>query len=757
MADDRRGNRNKERTPKQIVGDVIEQRKASQRYQKDNYYPQWAELYRNIHARVRPDYIRTTDGSYKVDADGNKIESDRTNVCVPDHFVMFRRGSARLTRNPPNLRVRGGPDSPEGQQMRDKTSARLMFQWDRSESQRAFKRIVHSAKAFGTGFGKVWYDEVPVIRKLRKLTKNLSKADFQGMANSTDQRISKVVQKYGDRLQDPTPLDQQEMATMVAELGDESTLNQASVRYKGPLLGHLFLGDVYMEAGFHSLNESGYVIENGMRDEEWLTYWLNQTTIDPRTGQTQKVIDPKAADKTLSKAGTRTFLDEQEMTLRRFMRDEIEIADPMTSGKPVRAPKKRFMVDERHTFVDGFLAIDFIGEESDYLGRLWYPWDTYGRYTYVEMIPIPDLLGGYGMSPLTVSRFLLMLKNIGFDQRVDFVTNILLPLLKVRKTSDLTSYDVARTAFARLLQLDNLNDVGDFVRDPTLPQGAWNSAAELTQMMQQVDPSTTDFAPGTAEAPNAGKFATTAELQQKASDSVTADELDEIGMCVRDIVELMLWMDQQASTETEHVPAEYFQRAGVQPDQMEEMMKNAKPQRTDAVSLRSGGMQAKIIDVSHMDIQEAYEILPEQGSTLAADDQFKVGSLQQFIMLGERHPDVVNLRACISELAEATPGISPENVILPPPPPQPPTPPIKVNFSITAKWEELPADVKAALLQTEGLPTEMTHMLGIGHAIGKMSEAADAAHNLEQPAHEQPPPQVAKPNGKGKPGATPPK
>ncbi len=710
----------KERTPKQIVGDVIEQRKAAQRYMKSNYYPQWAESYRNIHARTKPDYIHNTDGSYKEDPNGNKIESDRTNVCVPDHFVMFRRGSARLTRNPPNLRVRGGPDSPEGQMQRDKTSARLMFQWDRSESQRGFKRMVHSAKSFGQGFGKVWYDEVPVVRKLRRLTKTLSPKDFQQLGNSQDPEIAATMSKFGDRLKDnDTPLNDDEMSQMISTFGDEASLNQENVRYKGPMLGSMFLGDFFLEAGFHSLNESGYCIENGMADEEWLTYWLNQTTIDPRTGQSSKVLIPKACDSVLSKAGNRTFLDEQEMTLRRFMRDEIEIADPMTSGKPIRSPKKRFMKDERHTFVDGHLCIDFIGEESDYLGRLWYPWDTYGRYTYVEMVLIPDLLGGYGMSPLTVSRFLLMIKNMTFNQRADYVTNVLLPMIKVRKGSDLTAYDIVRTAWGRVLPLDNMNDVEGFVQDPQIQGGVWSQAAELTQMLQAVDPSTTDFAPGTSDAPLSGKFATTATLQQKAADSVTADELDNLGFCVRDTVELMLWMDQQASTSTEHVPASYFQRAGVNQEDMKQF------QRTDAISLRNPGMGAKIIDVSHMDIQADYEILPEQGSTLAADDQFKVGALQQFIMLGERHPDVINLRACLTQLAEATPGISPEDVISPPKPPVPPEPPVKMNISIAIKWESLPADVQSKILEKEGFPTGLTHALGIGKMI-EQARACDA-------------------------------
>ena len=50
--------------------------------------------------------------------------------------------------------------------------------------------------------------------------------------------------------------------------------------------------------------------------------------------------------------------------------------------------------------------------------------------------------------------------------------------------------------------------------------------------------------------------------------------------------------------------------------------------KTTAVSLRSSGAQAKYITVSPMDLQEDFEILPEQGSTLAANDEFRVAALQ---------------------------------------------------------------------------------------------------------------------------------
>jgi hypothetical protein len=232
--------------------------------------------------------------------------------------------------------------------------------------------------------------------------------------------------------------------------------------------------------------------------------------------------------------------------------------------------------------------------------------------------------------------------------------------------------------------------------------------------MQSTDPSVSDFAPGTSENPQAGKFATTAALQAKASDSVTADTLDQVNMFVRDCVELQLWMDQQAMDEDVQVPKQYFERI-------------------DAVSLRTQGGQARYIKVSPMDEQEDYEVLPEAGSTLAANDEFRVGALQQFAAIGEHHPDIINMRNVITKLAQATPGVNPEDVILPPPPPTPPVPPIKASLSLAVKWEQLPADVQAELLQNLGLPTTMTHVEGIQKGIESVRKAADDASELERP------------------------
>src|SRR6185437_11300500 len=224
--------------PKKIVENTIEQRKASARYFEENYYSEFSEIYRNLNARTVPYKTwNRKSGEWQDD------KTSRTNVCAPDQFVMHRRGTARLTRNPPNLRVRGGPDSPEGQANRDKVSAKLMYQWDRSESQRAFKKIVSGAYALGWAVGKSYYDEVPVVRRLRRLTTSLQPKGCDNLPDSKDPQIASIVKQFGERLKDPAPFTADEQATMTASLGNEVSLNVNTMKYKGPVLDHVFIGD----------------------------------------------------------------------------------------------------------------------------------------------------------------------------------------------------------------------------------------------------------------------------------------------------------------------------------------------------------------------------------------------------------------------------------------------------------------------------------------------------------------------------------
>jgi len=522
------------------AAEILEQRKASQRYMQNNYYDEWTEIYRNLKARVRP-IMRTNQKGEEVE------DKSRSNVCLPDHFVMHRHGVARLTRNAPNLRLRGGQP---GQS--DKAAALLMWQWDKSESQLAFRKVINCARAFGWCLGKNYYDKVVVTRRLKRVTSKLSMGDLMRLQGAPEDEIAHA-EKQGAQ---PNEV---QISQAIAEHGDRVSLGIPVTKYEGSKLDYVFAGDSFLEPGFRSLNESAYVIENSIRDEQWLDYWTRQESEDPETGEKSPVIDPKKAQEVLDAAGDRNYIDEKSISLRRAMREAVAIADPRTAGRPLKPPRKRFMVDERQSVVDGRLAIDFVGEENINLGRLWFPWETYGRYTYTEMVLIPDMIEGIGDSTLRISRFLMQLRNSRANQTTDFINNKLLPLLKKLEGGNITDANLIRTSFARILEVRNMAEL-EFQQDPPFPAEALQDQAQWIREMQQVEPGMNDYQPGTEGVPQSGKLATTALLQKQGADAVLADELNNMGQFIRDTLELWLWFNQQAMEDAAEIPLGQNQR-----------------------------------------------------------------------------------------------------------------------------------------------------------------------------------------------------
>src|SRR5690242_3929723 len=688
------------------ASEILEQRHASERYFMNNYYSEWTEVYRNLECRVEPITKKNDQGEDEED-------TSRSNVALPDTATMVRRGTARLTRNSPNLRLRGA-----NQDNADKAAVQLMYQWDRSESQKSFRKVVRCGKAFGWAVGKSYYDKVEVTRKFKRVTERLTRPELMLLRGAGAKDIRQANKDLGPRLSEA------EISQAISEYGDRVTVPTAVTKYNGPMLDYVFIGDFFPEPGFHSIAESAYLIENSIRDEQWLEYWTKQTSEDPDTGEEAPVIDPKKAQELMDMAGERYYLDQKAISLRRMMREAVSIADPLSAGKPIRPPKKRFMVDERHSIVNGRLLIEYVGEENVYLGRQWYPWDTYGKPVYTEMILIPDVFEGIGDSTPRLGRFLQQLRNGRMNQTTDFINNKLLPLLKTLKNTNLAEYDVVRTGFARLLRLKNLNEV-EFLQDPQFPVEAFQDQAQFVRELQQIEPAMTDFAPGTDTIPQAGKLATSLVMQKQAADVVLADELNNLGQFVRDTMEVWIAFNQQAMEDALEIPADQL-RPGV-----------FEEDRIEALSIRTAGAQARMIRIDPMDIQEEFEILPEEGSTLADDDTYRVQKAVQAFQMAATNPDVFNKRAFAPPLLSVLAPNVPEDQAINPP--TPPAPPVKIGFNVTAKFEELAPDVQTAILQGVGLPTQGQEVLqGVKHvskAIQDVGAAANAAAELEQPSH----------------------
>lgn len=685
------------------ASEILEQRRASLRYFNNNFYGEWVEIYQSMKARVTPRMVTMEDGTKVVD-------TSRTNVALPDHFVMVRNGTARLTRNPPNLRMRG-----TNKDAADKAGAQLMYQWDRGEAQKAFKTITRQAKALGWAIGKSYYDKIEFTRKFKRYTKDLTRAELMRHQGAPQDEIDDATAEAPET--GGTPLEDHEKTAAIAEHGDVVSTGFPVTKYEGPVLTDVFVGDFYPEPGFKSLNDSsGFQIESGVRDEDWLEYWTEQVTTNPETGKEQPIISKEAAARLMEMAGDRNYIDEKDTSLRRQMRSAVKVGDPQTEGR-FKTNRKRFLVDERESIIDGKLVIEYVGEESVYLGKQWFPYDLYGRTLYSEMVLIPDILGGIGDSTPRITRFLMQLRNARFNATTDLINNKLEPFVKALEGNNFTQKDLRRNGAFRVLTVRNMGEI-EVMQDGAFPGEAWEDQAQLVREMQQVEPASQNYAPGTDTIPDAGKLATTAVLAQKSSDNVLADELSQQGQFVRDVCEKWVWMNQQAMEDD----------LTINPGDVP---------RLDAMSLRTDGGAPRAITISPMDIQEELEVLPEEGSTLADDDEYRVKALQQGFMLAAQNPDVFNKRGIGQKLLQTMPGISVEEGMAPPPPPQPPTQPPRVGINITAKWTDFAPDVQEALLEGVGLPSEGTRTLSTLHhgteAITKIAGAADAATELERP------------------------
>lgn len=676
---------------------IIEQRKESQRWLNQNYYPEWREVYRTSKARVEKRIKRRANGNEEED-------KTRTNICFPDHFVMVRHGVARLTRNPPNLRMRGADRLGA-----EKMAALQMYQWDKSESQISFRKVVHAGKMLGIGIGKTYYDKSVITRQFKKSALKLTAKELM--------RLREAPQDEIDDVDDEAVPTQGELSSAAADFGDIVTLPTPITKFEGCILASVFPGDFFPEPGYSSFAEASYKIENSVRDEDWLEYWTKQVTTDPDTGEEQPIISEKAAADLMEMAGAgRNTLDKRDTSLRRQMREAVNLADPNTYNTSTGGTKKKFVIDERHTIEDGSLVIEYVGEENLYLGKQWYPYCTYGRDLYSELVLIPDLLGGIGDSTPRISKFLMQMRNNRGNQTNDFLNNVMLPLVKVLEGSTYGDEDLQRTAFARLVTVKNMSDL-DAVPTPEFPQAGWEEQASLTREMQQIEPAMSDFAPGTEAIPQAGKLATTAVLQQKSADSILADELGQLNSFVRNVMELWRDINQQAISD-------------------DVTINKGDVGRVDMLMLGMEGKPEKIT-ISALDIQQEMQVLPEAGSTLAADDDYKVKALQQGLQLAGAFPDVLDTRYFATELVKAMPGVNPEQAIKPPQPPPPPPPP-KINIGLAIKWADLNPDAQVAILKEMNLPTADTATLGLVHhateAVKKISDAADAADNLQSAA-----------------------
>jgi hypothetical protein len=689
--------------------DILERRRVSFSWFNENYYGEFAEVYRAAKCKTEP---------IMIEQNGKKVEdTSRTNVAMPDLATMIRRNTARMTANPPNIRFRvsgDNSDDPQDDQkemLADRLNAWSYYQFDRSGEAKEHRRHVQQEETFGWSVTKLFEDKIESVRSYRyDRSKITSRAKLMELEGNDPETIERAVEAFGDEMPP------EEISRSIMQEGDEIKSKVPVTKYEGPVLKTIFIGDLFPEPGFVSLDKSGWIVEDYLETDVWLEDMLDRKYEDPDTGQMVQVFDPKACDE-LIESGVRdgALTLEGRSRLRDQLRTAVGQSDPHTLQYSTTklVPGKRFLISECHETVDGYPWIYWVGNESVLLGCQPYPWDLYGKWQYTEFCGLPDFVNGIGDSTPRLGRFLHKLHNVGFGQRTDLIRNILRRLVMVRRGADIKD-EATERSLLRMVEVKDFSDIKEF-EEVDVPASAWTSEEQLLRMLNMLEPSLGTVDPGSGGQPMAGKTATTSVLAQRAVDLLTQSKLDELDLYLKEVNQKKLWMLQQTMQKAVEIPGSYS--------------------RTEALSQRYG--KTSKISIDPYEIQEDIEVEPEAGSTLSQDDELRRLAAQQMAELAARDPLTWNAREVNKFYASTIRGAGDVNRFLnPPPTAPPPPPPPKVTVSFTQKVEDLPPATQQAILGAAlGLPPDpdietQSKLKG----VQQIADAADAADRLDMPA-----------------------
>lgn len=696
--------------PTKRTSDIKQLYDASLKYRQDNFDNELAEAYRAVKVRTEPIMV--------MDAKGNQVEdTNRTNVCMPGLNTIVKRKTARKTANPPTLNYYVPSD--DGSALGERLTARAYYEYDRSGEAYEFKRGVNQADIFGYSYWKHFYDTVEIQQQMRyqvaSLTnrRNLLKAQGAG-----DAQIQEAIAKSGE------DVDQQELADIISQNGPEIRGTSPFTLYEGPVTKCRFIGDMFIEPGCLTLNASSYVIEEYTETDLWLRKMAKKTYKDPESGQDVPIFDKEKVQELWDKQSSEVTQDKIN-DLRLIFRSAIGKSEPMVEQRLL--PGKRFKIKEYHgPDKQGQMWIEYLGNETVYLGRQPYPFDLGGRFLYTEYVPWPDIIGAIGDSSPRALRFLHAMHNANAGQIIDVVNQFLCKTYKVSTTADIPQ-EVIKKTFGQFMVMGggDMNSVVPF-QDIGVGPDAWQTNAFIKSEMRENEPALGGVdAVGTDFNPEASRTATTAILSAKSSDVLMQSEIDALNLTIGDQANIKLQIHRQLS-DTINVPN-----------------REKYTSKLHGLSERFGKTAMITINsVPELQGQDGQfiEVEAVAGSTLAVDDELRASKIQQVYQMAEQDPLTWSKYEAAKLVLTTIKGVGDTSKLLNDPAQQkPPGPKVSVNVSIPI--DKMPADVQNEALEMAGFqPSADATSKGQMDAVIHASKAADAAVNLASPAH---PPQNA--------------
>lgn len=674
---------------------LIDSKRRSLQWMQDNYYDEFANVFKAYKCEKDPE----------KDANG-KDDPTQSAIGMPDTWSHVRRSVARLTAQIPNIGFKCRDAA-----LADRVGRTCMYQWDRGHSQRVQKKHVAQATLFGWSV-RAWYWEdrrYDRTRRIDPLDPNITQGDLQGIANT-----------YGVPPETLTAPNGEGEAIRAKLLADHGRGMYLPITYKytaftGPKCDFLFIGDCFPEPNFQSLQKSNWFCVQRRRNREWLVR-VAKAYPDLKTGL-QELLTKYPDGTPLQRSG-----DSELQNLRQKLTSAIDRSIDTQDYTNPGIVSKEWTITEMHQPGEQAM-VSYLGEEDVWIGKIKSPYDLDGKIPFTELLLIDDLLAGIGDSNARIMRGLQFLHDRQVNVRSDLVDTLLRPLYG---TSDRDLYEqpelLKRYSGMRLVYMRGPGELwsqGEQAATAAVAVGLQDESGIERQLQKCTGENNMSLSANLD--PQQNRTATGARLQAYSQDVITKDGIDMVNLAVTEDAEMMYQLNRSELVEPVEFDAGPYDR---------NFKSQSAQDPSDQDLLKEQWMQAEPAD-----FQVDGQIVVETGSTLADDDESKVGKAQTLFQVASSRPDLFNqLKARDEFLIAMGKGRELAQWAAPPSPPPPP-PEVKPSLSVSAKWLELGPQVQMEVLKAANITVEPSAVMPPG-PMGAPPGQPPGAVNLPPPPAE---------------------
>ncbi|HXI85283.1 MAG TPA: hypothetical protein VNL17_14475 [Verrucomicrobiae bacterium] len=678
---------------------IVNRQKRSYYWQKDNFYPQFEQVYKSYKCERDP---------VAKDDKPNEADPTQTSIGMPDTWMVVRRTVARITAQIPNLRFNA-----KDPMISELVARSLMYQWDKSKTQRIQKIHATQAALFGISI-RPWFwasEDYKRFRRVNPMKPQLDPADTDQIIATYGDELKKMAAQQGysveQALEDPSvrPII---MANLLAEhsRGGMLPVKYEYTGYEGPKCDFLLMADCFPEPNFRSLQSSNWFIVERRRNLQWMEKFVERYP-DFRRGF-QALMD-KYPDGTVW-----NYQSNEVAGLRRQMESAIGRTNS-ANQQYAEAKTKEWTIQEQ--WVPGYEStLSMVGEKSVFLGEMPAPYMLDGKIPFTELVLIEELLSGVGDSTARVMRGLQLLHDRQTNTRVDLTHDILRPLYE---TDDPELYENAESKLARfsggrlvlVQRRGSFGVVGEQAAMAAVANGLQDDQA-ISRLLQMVSGETNMSMAANVD-PSQSRTATGARIMAYNQDVLTKDQVDSFNNSLNADAEMMFLLNRSELSSAIEFQAGQYRRLYTEGEDMirEEWVK-AEPEM----------------------FQIDGEITAEVGSTLADDDEAKVTKATNLFHAATQFPNLLNPKKATQDFIIAMGKGKELQQWAPDPQPPPPEKEVNTSLTIAAKWESLTPQEKQAIMNR-------------AHVQIQLVPPTDP--QLQPP---QPPPDVGPPPGAGAPG-----